>query len=345
MKKTTLLLIIFCTFLMPRFGLTAEIYKIFLANRFDLYLDARYFKTVSNFGPGGDKQSLSANSGLQNINLQTTARYAFLSQMAIYSGLSFGNVESNNGTNTRTNSALTDFFLGADYQLFQSQSWSLYSDFSYAHSNEKIDLNGDEALASDGASEFKALVAVIVKSESLAGFAKVGYNYRTEGLSSLFLYGLGGEYLSGHSAIGIELDGLSSVKDDEQTASPAVRETLTNRVNAGSKKYFSINPNSLEAQIYYAYAFDPNFIIKLNGGSTVVGSNSASGYFAGLSLNLGFGGADSRPYKPLKKGTDKLSLPEDEPGFKVETDDGVNQDIFKSVEPVRLKSAEPIKPK
>jgi|GEM_PF-3689907 len=337
MKKKVILLISLVATLMPNLGKTTEIYKVFESGRFDLYLNARYFKTVANFEANGEKKSLPNNSYLQDISLISTARYLFLNSTGVYSGLSFNNLESNNGTTNRTNSILTNFFLGIDYQFFQSKKWSLYTDIAYAFSNEKIDLKGDSALASSGASELKAQLVNVLKLHSFRSFVKVGYNHRTEGLSSLVLYGAGSEYILGTSAIGIELEGGTSVKDDELTKTAQVRETLTTRVNAGSKKHFSINPNSLEAQLYYSYAFDSNFVIKLNAGATVVGSNSADGYFAGLLLNLRFGGTSSVHKQHSKKVLNNSSLPDNEPGFKVETEDGVNQDLFKSAEPIKPK--------
>ena len=334
---------ILCIFLTPFFTPVAaqasETYKIFTANRFDAYLDTKYFKSESNFDLSGAKQSLPVNSTLQNINLQTSARYLFFNDLALYSGINFNNIESNNGINSRTNSQLTHFFVGGDYQFFQSENWSLYTDISYFISNEKIDLNQDTAIASDGANDFKTLVVAVVDSESFKSFAKVGVDYRTVGLSALLLYGFGGEFFIGNSAIGAEFDGISSIKDDLKTDTPLVRDTLTNRVNAGSRIFYSINPNLLDGQFYFSYAFNTNLAVKFSAGSSVIGSNSADGNHAGFSINWGFSGNNSSSHlvRQPKKVINNSSLPDNEPGFKINTLDGVNQNLFKQVEPVKPK--------
>ncbi|MEK6628893.1 MAG: hypothetical protein AABY53_09725 [Bdellovibrionota bacterium] len=346
MKKLFLPIIILCTFLTPQFGLAAgmavDVYRAFTPSRFDVYLDTKYFKTSSNFGRSGEKQALPANSSLQAVNLQTAARYVLFNDTGIFGGLNFGNVESNNGITARTNSRLTNISAGLDYQIVQSSSWSLFTEVAYVYSNERIDLNQDSALASDGASEFAAQLVGIIRSQNFRNFARIGYDYRTEGLSHLLLYGFGSEYLIGDSSAGVEFAGLSSVKDDQQTNTPLIRETLTSRVNAGSKKYFSINPNSLETHLYYSYAFNPDLSFKLSLGTTIVGSNSADGNFVGLAFNWGFGGETVRNSNSgLKKQPPKIInnsvVPENQPGFRVETDDGVNQDLFKQAEPIKPK--------
>ena len=331
MKIISLPMLIYCLLLTPLSVQGGEVYKVFSVNRFDAYLDAKYFKTQANFGSSGEKKNLAANSSVQNLNLQTTARYLFFNDIGLYSGLNFNNIESNNGLTSRSNSLLTNVFLGGDYQFFHSEKWSIYADISYSLANEKIDLNQDAAVASEGANEFKALLVAVLNFESFRSFAKLGIDYRNKGFSALSLYGFGGEFPMGDSALGVEFAGSSTIKDDENTNAPLVRDTLTNRVNAGSRMVYAINPNLLDAQLYYSYALDPNLILKVNAGATLIGSNSADGYFVGGSINWGFGGSgqQGRRSKQSKKIINKSSLPDTEPGFKIDTTDGVDQDLFK----------------
>lgn len=337
----TTLLIIYCTYLLP-FDLQAEeVYKTFSAGRFDLYFDSTYFKTLSNFGPNGGRQPMPVNSTLQILTLQSKVRYLFFNNLGVYTGLRFNNVESFNGVNTRANSVLSHFIFGGDFQIYQNDHWSLYTDISYFLSNVSINLNQDDSLPSDGASEIRGLFVGRYQQDSFRSFAKAGYSQRTGGLSSLLLYGAGAEFLLGYySAMGLEFNGISTVKDDENTNTPLVRDALTDRVNAGSRIYYSINPNNLDAQIYYSYSVDQNFVIKFAAGASVTGSNSADGYHAGASLNWGFAGVGSarqmnrRSKKFIENST---AISDDDPGFKIDTDDGVNQELFKQVDPVPKK--------
>ncbi len=339
MKKNVILILICCTFLLPKSLYADEVYKAFSVGRFDAFLDTNYFKTLANYGPGGEKTDLPINSYLQHINLKTQGRYLILNDIGIYSGLNFGNIESFNGTNSRSNSTLTHFFVGADYQFYLSENLSLYADVSADKSNIEVNINQDDALPSNGATELRALFVGTLRGEALKGFGKVGVNQRSDGLSTLLLYGAGIEYQFGnYSALGFELDGSSTVKDDQYTETPLVRDTLTNRVNAGSRIFYSINPNILNSQIYYSYSIDRNLSFKIKAGTTLTGSNSANGYNAGVSINWGFGGyGNSRHKKPKVFIENSTSISDEDPGFKIDTTDGVNQDLFKQTQPVNPK--------
>lgn len=310
-------------------------YRAFSVNRFDMGLSTDFFKTESNYNASGGKQALASGSNLQLVSLNTNLRYVLFNDFGVYSGLIFNNVQTSNGVTTRTNSQLAQIYVGGDYQWLSSENWSLYLDLSYAHPNETVDINQDAALASDAAGEAKAQVAGVFSGESFRTFAKAGYDYRTQGLSALLIYGLGAEILFSDMALGFDLAGFSSVSDDEKTSAPAARDTLTSRVNAGSKKFYSVNPNLLDGTAYFSYAFSNDFIFKISAGATLMGSNAADGYHAGIGFNWGLGGdglqktSPGRKVKPqVKKVENKSNLPDTEPGFQIDTDDGVNQELF-----------------
>lgn len=344
MKKTLTVVtsVLFCVLcFLPHQLWADEVFKSFSIGRFDLNFETNYLKTNANFDPNGEKVSLPANSSLQLINFKTQARYLFFADLGFYSGLNFNNVESNNGTNTRANSVLTHFFFGSDYQILESEKWSLYADVSYYLSNVTVNLNQDDALPSDGASEIKALFVGTMNFEKLRSFGKVGVSERSDGLSTFLLYGTGLEYFIGYySALGIEINGASTVKDDINTNSALIRDNLTDRVNAGSRLFYSINPNVLDAQLSYSYAIENSFTLKLTAGTTLKGSNTAEAAHVGFSASwsLGNRGMVKSQTKKTKKQTDSsIAISDEDPGFKIDTDDGVNQDLFKKVEPVKAK--------
>ena len=317
-----------------------EIYKPFWPHRFDMYLESQYFKTDSNFDIDGNKQSLGADLAnpdgysFQSINLQTVARYLFFHDLGIYSGINFGNVESHNPLNTGTNSLLNYLIIGADYQIVKEGALSLYGDVSYWLSNESIDINTNDAITSNGASEFKTIVVGVADLGKFKNFVKLGYAYRTAGLSSLVHYGAGAELSVKKFAIGTSVDGLSSVTDDQNTDRPELRDLVTDRVNAGSRRYYSVNPNQLEIELYFSYRIDPSLKFKISGGSSILGANSANGYFAGLALNWSFGGLNGFGLNNSYDG-DLENMKKDEKKFKIDTEDGVNQELFQPVVPIK----------
>lgn len=326
-----------CLFLSPITTQASDYYKVFNAERFDSYIDIEYLNSATNYSANGEKQNLTSGSKFKDIQFVTSARYVLASDFGFYSGLRFGNVESTNLTNTRTNSSLHHIFLGADYQVVSKPTWSIYLDAFYEYANETVNLATDSALTSDGANEIKLQAVGTIKLADLDGFVRAGYNNRTDGFSSLMIYGAGVDYKWTTFGIGAEVRGFTSISDDQYTQSITIRENVTNRVSAGSKRYFAINPNRLEALMNLAYSIEKNWHARLSLGTTVSGSNTSEGPFAGVSLNWGFDGESKLRKKPIDKIKNNTSLPDDDPGFKIETNDGVDQNLFKPSGPVKKK--------
>lgn len=309
-----------------------DAYKAYGPNRFDFYLKANYFNTNSNYDANGGKVALISGASLQTLRTEASLRYVLLGRTGLTGGVEFGNVESNNGTQVRTQSTMTYYFLGADFSLYKSKSWSLSAEGMFKNSNEEIDVNGDEALASNGANEMIGKITGMYTGSDFRTYASAGGNFRSDGLSALLMYSFGADYNFSGFRVGLNFEGYSTVKDDEQTATPVVRDLLTTRVNAGSRRYYSVNPNYLEGQLVLSYAFDKNLNFSIYGGPSLVGSNSAQGISAGAKLNWGFEteAAKVSTSDVVEQTPDSVT----EPGFKVDTDDGVNQDLFKNTAPV-----------
>ena len=330
MKNISLIALIPCMLLFSHASQASEVYRTFIANRFDLSLDAQYFKSSANYDANGSKTSLPAGDSFDNLGIDSRARFVFFNDLGFYTGLLSSSTQSTSGAVSRSTSAVSHYFAGIDYQLTGGMAWSLYLDSSFLFAASTIDATTDSAIGGDGANEAKINAVITYSGDSSRFFSRLGADYRAEGLSALLLYGAGGDYALGRSSrLGLEVSGISSVKDDDYTNQVLVRDSVTNRVNAQSRRYYSVNPNLLEAQLYFQQQFGSTITLKLFAGSTVLGSNSADGLLGGLSFNWGFGTIPStlRPDDV----PNRSSLPDQEPGFKVDTNDGVNQEIFKPV--------------
>ena len=326
MKMNRFIHLILCILLFPVSLFAQDVFKPFATNRFDLYFSTAYFASLANYDAGGSKQNLISGAAFQDTSLSSEVRYLFHEKMGVRTGVHFNNVVSNNGTQTRTNSAVTHYSVGADLQVYNTRYWSIYLDGAYKISAQEINSSTDDALASDGVNEGLVSAVIAYDDEAWRFYGKAGYNHRLEGLSGLATYGLGGDFGNSIFKVGLNFFGISTIQDDEKTATPFDRDLLTTRVNAGSRRYYSINPNLLEGQLYVVYNWDKDLAVKVFSGQTLMGSNAADGFTFGLAFNWGFG--------PTKKGIrsnstpNKSKLSDDEAGFKVETEDGVNQDLF-----------------
>lgn len=341
MKKLTILFAAIGATLFTFVAYADSTPRLYSSGRIDFSVSLDYFKTTANFASDGSKTSLPGSNQFQNFESVLGLRYVLIDDLAVYSEVGIGNSESKDTIATRANSAISFVSLGADYRIWQSDAWAFAGTFSYSQAIEKINATADTALINDGANEIKAFLHGSYDWGFLVPFAKVGVNYRTEGLSTLFLYTVGTEIRFDSVNFGASLNGLMSVKDDDKTNRPLDRDLITNQVNAGSKRYYSINPNLTDSEIYLKFNLDQDWTVKATAGYTLLGSNSAEGFHLGAVLNWGFGG-HSRKYSPSRSSSKKSEVrnsnkklvtdPTDQT-FKEDTNDGVNQDYFKPVAP------------
>lgn len=315
----------------------------FKLNETEISTKVSYYSTSTNFDGAGNKVDLAANGKLKDIELETKLRHILFQNIGIITGFKYNNVDTNNGTTQRNNATLSGYNLGIDYNVYEQPNWNLVLEALFVGSSEAVDQNTNEAIASDGASEARVGVTGYLKLGSMfETSAGVSYNYRTEGLASLLLYNLKIEALFNSVGLGIAYIGLSPVNDDDFVNQTSVRDNVTSRVNAGSKKYYSVNPSSGKAIFDISYNFNSGLKTKLFFGSELSGQNTSQGNTFGAELSWVFGGmpvqkAPVKVSQPLvKKPEQELKLdenPESKDQFKVDTEDGVNQNIFQPNQP------------
>lgn len=304
-------------------------YQVYSKQRFDFSLDSSFYKTTANFNADGEKVDLFSGNSFQLIDINPQLRWGLQKNLGLRVGGHMGISESVDPLNTRTNSTLSRIDLAADYLLFGSDS-SGYSgqfqaiiDLEISQPIDKVDPNGDSVLNNDGATEIKPTVIGRMNFEQFYPYAYVGLNSRSEGLSTLLNYGVGSEFRFSELGLGAALEGFATIKDDEFTNAVSRRDNLTTRVNAGSKKFYSVNPNLLAAEVFLNFAMTQEFKLKIYGGADLIGSNISQGYFLGGTLTyiLDFSKPTATPSKKKR------------PRFQEDTDDGVSQDYFKPVAP------------
>lgn len=323
-------------------------YQIYRPYRFDLAIDGQFYKTTANFDSGGEKVDLAFENSYQLIDVNPQLRWGMFRDFGVRVGGNVGTSESVDPIDTRTNSTFNRVDFGADYQLLNYESFQTILDFEYSHPIEKVETTTDASLNSHGASEIKPTLIMRADLGTFYPYAYLGGNIRSEGLSTLLTYGVGGEFRFSELGLGAALEGFSTVKDDEFTNSASRRDLITTRVNGGSKKFYSINPNLLAAEVFLNFAMTENIKFKAYGGTDVTGSNIAQGFFVGgaITFSLDYGnGSDAleerratRRSQPAKKVKAKTT----NNNFQESTDDGVDQNYFKSLDPNKEDYVQPI---
>lgn len=325
-------------------------YQVYRSQRFDFAVDGQFYKSTANFDSGGEKVDLAFENSYQIIDVNPQLRWGMFRDFGVRVGGNVATAESVDPLNTRTNSTLNRLDFGADYRLLNYESFQTLLDFEYSHSLEKISTTTDDVLNSNGATEIKPSLILRADFGSFYPYAYLGGNIRSEGLSTLVTYGGGGEFRFSELGFGAALDGFSSVKDDDYTNSATRRDTVTTRVNGGSKRFYSINPNALSAELFLNFAMTNYIKLKAYGGADITGSNYSQGFFAGatLTFTLDYGHNDHeeersvrRTARPATKKTKAKAKPV-ENGFREDTEDGVDQNYFKSIDPSSEDYVQPI---
>ncbi len=318
-------------------AVTYNPYQVFKKGRFDINIQTQFFKTEANFSSGGQKQNLPGSNYLQNLEVTPTLRWELIEDLGLIAGFNIASSESSDALATRKNSTFNRVDLGADFVYWNSDFHESFVRLIYSKTLEPIDFTTDSVFNSDGVNEIKPEVVFRFDFDGIYPFFQGGLNFRSDGLSNLFTYGVGAEARFVELGLGAAIYGRTSISDDSKTNTPGDRNIVNNRVNAGSLKYFSVNPNSTDLELNANFAFNQNMLLKIFGGYTLIGSNSAVGYTIGADLNINFnlGGISTsrstRSSAPAYR--EKISRDTTPQDFKEDTNDGVNQQYFKPVKP------------
>ncbi|MNL00508.1 hypothetical protein D3C87_1209430 [compost metagenome] len=259
-----------------------------------------------------------------------------------------GNSESDNTIAKRTNSTFNEIMAGIDFVAY-SELFELVPEFGLVVPFEKVDLNSDSSLNSEGVFQlWGRLIAQKDFTSQMRGYGWAGIQYRGEGRSFLVPWGLGMQFKLPRIRLGGELYGSQSISDDKDkgdTNAELTRAAYINQVDAGSLKFYSINPSLIDTSAYAIFLMTPKWSLQVNGGMTVAGANAAAGFHIGGYLRYSFDmteGYAEKPYVPVETAVplerSNMYKPEDTSissekkvkKFKEDTNDGVSQEAFKA---------------
>lgn len=334
MKKHQLFVLIFALYFVPNLMAQSEIPN-FTDGSVAFEFDTSFFKSAENFDSDGKKNSLAADNSFQIIDFKSNLRWGIMTDLGIFGGFNIGAAESSNSLAVRKNSSLSDFWIGADYRFFSFETFDIFGRFSYIHALDTYDMNTDSTMNNNGVNQMVADFGLIMPTRIADFYTVLGYNYRSGGFSNLLPYNLGAEFKFSSLALKVGIDGYASVSDDKETSLSMQREIVMNRVNAGSKKFYAVNPNETMLDTGISYAMSNSWSFRGFFKYSIIGSNSASGWVAGAGLTWEMGdvlrGTKEKLFKP--KNNSNLSRDTTPSDFTENTEDGVNQQYFQQVQP------------
>ncbi len=132
----------------------------------------------------------------------------------------------------------------------------------------------DDALTSDNCDTLQAGSWIVGNFPHTRLYAYVGYQYRDDQYASLLPWMAGGLFQFHHFIFGGELDGYSNVTQDQYGYG---RETLTDRVDGGSFKYFAANPIESDYRINLGYSITRDLTLTGAWSNTMSGEEIAAG--------------------------------------------------------------------
>ncbi len=247
-------------------------------NRIDLSIHTDYFETHANHDVGGNTFSrLNDDQLFTNWTTQFFGRWSLSEKWALFGHLNVAHSRSVGKLATRTSSAFSEGGLGVDFMVssgFFIVTTQLFGAFPF----RSVALDTDEVIISEGAKQIGAKLYVAKPLKSFLSWGSLGIVSRSDGRSTLIPWELALSSKFHYWMIEGRIYGYENLGDDQYTEIPSTRTSVTDRVNAGSLHFFSINPKSVAWEAMSGYRWTPTFETLLGYGSTITGSSSASGF-------------------------------------------------------------------
>lgn len=316
-------------------------YKEFKRDFWDFEVGTEYFRSEANYPSSGGTQNLNSGNYFQTLDFNFGTRYMPRQTWSFFAGGKVTNSESKDSLATRANSSLSEASVGLDFLMY-SDLFQLVPEVVAVVPFSKVDPTSDAVMNSEGVFEVRSRLIAQKDFGGWRGYGWLGFNYRGEGRSFLMPWGIGVQIKSNRFRWGGELFGYQSIADDTNKDS-VTRTSYINGVNAGSFRFYSVNPSLMDTQAYATWLMSPKWSLRAQGGLTLMGSNAAAGFHVGAVLRYSFDmseGYVEEPYVapitspvPNYKSNmynSELSSDKKVNQFREDTSDGVQQEIFKA---------------
>lgn len=244
---------------------------------------------------GGQFESLGDGHKYQLLQWNSQAELALSPNFSIGVGGSFVSAQSDTPLETRKKSGMNDVFGGLRYRLLTpDNTLQLFAEGVVVLPVTKLDPDGDNVLLGEGATEGKLGLWGVVRGgyfnrPFFSPYVYLGYNTRSGGRAQLFLWKMGAEFRLRFFRLVGELNGFQTISKDKNSTSPTERTNLTDRVNASSLKYDSINPRLFAIKLRAGFFINPTWEGYLGYEKSLNGANQAAGdsIFAGVRISFG----------------------------------------------------------
>lgn len=318
-------------------------YKEYRRDHWDLELGTDYFYSESNYPTsGGAAQNLPSGNHYSLLNVNLATRYVPRRDWSIFAWGSVANSESKDSLSVRQNSSLTELAVGADFVMY-SNEFQLIPEFIAVAPLAKVDPTSDVVMNHEGVFELRSRLRFQKDFGSVRGYGWVGFDFRGEGRSFLAPWGVGTQLKLSRVRLGAELFGYQSITEDTDR-NWSQRTSYINGVNAGSLRFYSIEPSVVDSKVYAMWLMSSRWSLQGQVGTTLSGESMAAGFHVGGFLRYAFDlteGYREQPYvAPVESQIPAspsnmyqetpLSSERKVRRFEEQLDDGVDQRLFRA---------------
>lgn len=267
------------------------------ATRF--FTDVSYFDTKANYDVGGGNyESLANGRYYRLIESQFGAEHWLMDDFSVFVQLGMARAESYDGVATRTNGSATDLISGFRYVIMR-KPFVLIPEAWLSYPFNRFTEDTDEVMTGEGVMRAFAGLWTEFSIYQLHPFAQIGFLYQDDGRASLALYQVGLNWKPGRFKIGGGLYGSSVAISDEYSDRRILRDLVTNRVNGGSWKFYSVDPSVLGLEGHASFRLNESFNLYGSFDKTINGEASASGWTARIGLEFLLPAEDSERYNEI----------------------------------------------
>lgn len=262
----------------------------FKDGRASLDVASQYFMSDENYDSDGNATPLAGSNKFSDWATTFDGTYFFSQNWAISGGLNFVQATSNGMIEDRTAGNLTDLHT----TLMSSLTFGAFRfipDLRIRFALDEVKMTADDVLTSEGVNTYQGGSWAVANLNIMKLYAYLGYQYRDDGRSNLLPWTLGASSRYRRLRYAGELNGYKSIVDDgdtNDTFAEFSRLAYLSTVNAGSLRYYGINPSSIEAKIHLNYIWSGSFNFGGWYSQTISGENSAKGQTVGFQLAYNF---------------------------------------------------------
>jgi hypothetical protein len=261
---------------------------------YGLSYSGEYFMSSANYGQsGGSYAGLPNGSSFTTFESHLRARYNLNSQASLFGGTGFATVRAvdNVYNNNKTNTSVTDIFIGGDYELTKKYL-HVVPELMTGYPIDHTDPNAFAPLTSDGVAYVRAGAFVFKPFKNWRLGTYLGVNQPLEALATRVLYEATFDMrLFSIFSWGFGVDGYQAVFSD--STSFANRFTTQQKADATSERFYSYNPALTEARAWIGYRPDKSFWLRIGYAQTLNGVNTAQGQSVLLSIAYNPSGSSS----------------------------------------------------